>query len=71
MDRLIEQGMVETNDARRKEIFSKVQKLAAEDLPYVNLWYWNNTLVGPSQMRDVVVYPNGNYLTLAQLRIEE
>lgn len=69
MDKLIEQGMSETNDARRKEIFSRVQKLAAVDLPYINLWYWNNLLIGPSQMREVVMYPNGNYLTLAQLKL--
>lgn len=71
LDRLIEQGLSESNSAKRREIFSKVQKHAAEDLPYVNLWYWNNLFIGTTKMRNVVMYPNADYLTLAELRIEQ
>lgn len=70
LDRLIEQGMSEPENGKRRAAFSKIQKDVAEDLPYVSLWHWNNLFIGTTKMRDVVMYPNGDYLTLAKLRIQ-
>ena len=70
MDRLLDAGIREIDDKRRVRAFSEVQKLAARDLPYVSLWHWNNTFIGTDGMSDITMYPNGNYLTLASLRIK-
>jgi peptide/nickel transport system substrate-binding protein len=67
LDALIDKGMVETSDVKRREIFSKVQKLVARELPYVSLWHWNNTFIGTRDMDQVVMYPNGDLLTIAKL----
>lgn len=70
LDALIEKGMNEVDDRRRKAYFSAVQKLVARDLPYVSLWHWNNTFIGNRRMHNVVMYPNGDYRTLEDLQIQ-
>ena len=30
---------------KRKAILSKIQKIVAEDEPYINLWYYDNVCV--------------------------
>jgi peptide/nickel transport system substrate-binding protein len=67
MDRLLDLGMVEPNDQKRNRYFSEIQKLAAEDLPYLSLWHWNNTFIGSEDMKNLVMYANGSYLTLTEL----
>ena len=43
MDRLVEAGAVTLDPAERKSIYAQVQQLAAEQLPYVSLW-WDDTV---------------------------
>ncbi|MBI3543978.1 MAG: ABC transporter substrate-binding protein [Deltaproteobacteria bacterium] len=69
LDRLLELGMNEVDDARRKGYFSKAQKLVARELPYVSLFHWNNTFIGTDEMKHIVMYPNGDYRTLADVRL--
>ena len=69
LDKLIDKGMSEVDDRKRREDFSQVQKIAAHDLPYISLWHWNNTFIGTKNMRNIVMYPNGDYRTLADVRL--
>jgi len=69
LDKLIEQGMQEPSLEKQRAIFSQVQKLVAADLPYINLWHWVNTFIAPRGFENVVLYPNGNYMTLARLKV--
>lgn len=70
MDKLLERAMVEPDDGRRQALFSEVQKLAALELPYVNLWHWSNLLIGTSRIRKITEYKNGSYLTLSEIELE-
>ena len=70
-DRLLDKGMTEIDDRKRRGYFSEVQKIAAHDLPYVSLWHWNNTFIGTQAMSNIVMYPNGDYRTLADVRLKE
>ena len=45
MDRLLEQGEVTLDPGRAARIYAEVQKLAADDLPYVSLWWQDNVVV--------------------------
>ena len=44
MDQLLDQGLIETDADARREIYSQVQKIVAEDVPflYVKFWDWFN-----------------------------
>src|SRR5512146_481104 len=45
MDRLLEQAEVTLDPAARRKIYAEVQKIAADDLPYVSLWWMDNVVV--------------------------
>lgn len=41
MDELLDAGIKEVDPAKRKEIYSEVQKLVAEDVPFIYMMYWD------------------------------
>jgi ABC-type transport system substrate-binding protein len=38
-----------------------LQKILAEDLPYVDLWYLNNVMVASKRVRGLEMNPAGNF----------
>ncbi len=61
VDALIAQGLKETDQNKRKQIYAEVQKIVAVDLPYINLWFYDNVLVHSKRLNDVELSPSGNY----------
>ena len=61
VDRLIAQGVRETDQQRRKQAYARLQQILARDLPYINLWYFDNVMVHSRRVRDVHLSPPGNY----------
>lgn len=61
VDALIDQGRREIDQAKRKAIYGEIQRILAEDLPYVNLWYFDNILVHTTRVRNLQLSPRGNY----------
>jgi peptide/nickel transport system substrate-binding protein len=61
VDALIDQGRRELDPARRKAIYGEVQRILAEELPYINLWYLDNVIVHSKRVRDVEPSASGNY----------
>ena len=70
VDTLIAQGSAEPDQNKRKQIYAEVQKIVADDLPYINLWYYDNVAVHSKRLADVELSPSGNYnfLTTAHLK---
>lgn len=70
IDELIEAGRRELDQGKRKQIYSEIQQILAEDLPYINLWYLDNVLVHSRRVTNVAASHSGNYdfLTTAELR---
>jgi peptide/nickel transport system substrate-binding protein len=70
VDALIAQGLAETDQAKRQKIYAELQKIVADDLPYINLWFADNVLVHSKRLADVEVSPSGNYnfLKTAELK---
>jgi peptide/nickel transport system substrate-binding protein len=61
VDALIDQARREVDPIVRKPLYAEVQRLLAEDLPYVNLWYLDNVLVHTRRVRNLKLNPAGNY----------
>jgi peptide/nickel transport system substrate-binding protein len=61
VDRLIDEARRETDQNIRKQLYGEVQQILAEDLPSVNLWYFDNVVVHTRRVRDVILNPSGNY----------
>jgi peptide/nickel transport system substrate-binding protein len=64
VDRLLEQGRAVVDRHERRKIYSQVQRILADDLPYVPLWWWNNVVVRKPNVRSFVPYPDGELISL-------
>jgi ABC-type transport system substrate-binding protein len=61
VDALIGQARQETDQAKRKVIYAEVQQILSRDLPYINLWYFDNVLVHSTRVSHLQLIPSGNY----------
>jgi peptide/nickel transport system substrate-binding protein len=70
LDALIGEERVEMDQQKRKAILSSIQKIIAEDEPYINLWYLDNESVHRNRLTGIQIPPGGDYefLDAARLR---
>jgi peptide/nickel transport system substrate-binding protein len=61
VDSLIDQGRREVDPAKRKPIYAELQRILAEELPYIDLWYLDNVLVHNKRVVNLKLNPAGNY----------
>lgn len=69
LDVLIDQARRETDQGVRKRLYAEVQEILAGDVPYVDLWYYDNVLVHSKRVRNVTLNPSGNYDFLKTVEI--
>ena len=70
VDALIAQARAELDQGARRRDYAEVQRILAEDLPYVDLWYLNNVMVASKRVHGLELNPSGNFdfLKTAELR---
>lgn len=61
IDALISQASMELDENARKRDYAQIQQILAEDLPYINLWYFDNVMVYSKRVRGLELNPSGNY----------
>ena len=61
IDTLIDQARREIDPNLRKPLYAEVQRILADDLPYIDLWYLDNVLVHTRRVRNLKMNPAGNY----------
>lgn len=61
VDQLLEKGQRTMDITERKRIYGEVQRILAEDLPYIPLWWWKNVVVKTSSLQGFVPYPDGDF----------
>ena len=61
VDALIDQARSETDQGARKRNYAAIQRILAEDLPYVDLWYYDNVMVYSKRVQNLQLNPSGNY----------
>jgi len=61
VDALIDAGRRELDQQKRREIYGELQRILAADLPYINLWYYENVVVHSARVTDMTISPSGNY----------
>ncbi|MGH9712273.1 MAG: ABC transporter substrate-binding protein [Candidatus Acidiferrales bacterium] len=69
LDTLLDRARVEMDREKRKAILSQVQKIVAEDEPYINLWYPDNVCVHRARVTGVEVPSSGDYEFLSSTRL--
>ena len=70
VDALITAGREEVDQEKRKQIYAELQRILAQDLPYIDLWYLDNVVVHTPRVTNIHVSPSGSYefLREAELR---
>jgi peptide/nickel transport system substrate-binding protein len=71
LDALVDQARVEPDREKRRALFSEVQKMVAEDLPYLNLWFVDNVSVHRRRVGNVQLTPSGDYDFLNGIRLQD
>ena len=64
VDRLLDRGRVTMEPAERKRIYGAAQRLIADDLPYVPLWWRKNVIAKKSHVQGFIPYPDGDLISL-------
>jgi peptide/nickel transport system substrate-binding protein len=61
VDTLLAQARKETDQEKRKQIYFEVQRILANDLPYINLWYFDNVIAHTPRVKGLKQNPSGNF----------
>jgi peptide/nickel transport system substrate-binding protein len=61
LDALLDQARMEMDREKRKTVLWEIQKIVAEDEPYINLWYPDNVCVHRERLTNIVIPPAGDY----------
>jgi peptide/nickel transport system substrate-binding protein len=61
VDALIDLARREVDPARRKPLYAEVQRILADELPYIDLWYLDNVLVHNKRVSNLKLNPAGNF----------
>jgi peptide/nickel transport system substrate-binding protein len=69
VDALLDQARTEVDHARRKPIYDEIQRILAEDLPYVNLWYLDNVVVHTRRVTNLKPMASGDYNYLKTIEL--
>ena len=69
VDRLTEAARRETSPERRGEMYRRVQRILARDLPVFPLWAGRNVLVRDGRLEGFTIAPDESYASVASMRI--
>jgi len=69
VDRLLERGRRSTDPAERRTVYQEVQRIVADDLPYVSLWYPKNVVVLSERVEGFVPSPSGDWLGFSRVTL--
>ena len=70
LDELLDEQRVEMDQEKRKAILSQIQKIVAEDEPYINLWYMDNVCVHRERVGQIVMAPAGGFDFLETMELK-
>jgi peptide/nickel transport system substrate-binding protein len=70
IDRLLEQGRISADESARKRIYGQAQRILADDLPCVPLWWWKNVIVKKPSVQGFVPYPDGDFFSLRKVTLQ-
>jgi len=61
VDGLIDQARMELDQGKRKMLYAEIQKILAEDVPSINLWYLDNVMIHRKRVKNLTLNPPGNF----------
>ncbi len=71
IDALVDQARQELDQNTRKQLYAEIQRTLADQLPYINLWYFDNVLVHSKRVHHLTLNSSGNYDFLKTAELNE
>ncbi len=69
VDELLDRSRRELDPEARKTLFSRIQKILAEDCVYVSLWYPDDIYALSDRFEGFQAFPGGQYTSLKKVRL--
>ena len=69
VDELIEFSRREVDVEKRKQAYSEIQRIVAEELPYIDLFYMDNVCVYSNRIEGIKLYPAGDFAFFSGIRL--
>jgi len=69
VDELIDFARRELDIEKRKQAYQEIQRIVAEELPYVSLFHRDNVCVYNKRIEGVKIYPDANWTYLTELSV--
>ena len=66
IDELLEQGNLESDREKRRQIYAEVQAILAEELPYISLWHEDNIAILKRGVEGYWITPNARFEALRE-----
>jgi peptide/nickel transport system substrate-binding protein len=71
VDALIAKASIELDQNARKKDYAEIQQILAQDLPYVDLWYFDNVMIYSKRVRGLELDPSGSYDFLRTAEVDD
>jgi peptide/nickel transport system substrate-binding protein len=69
LDQLLDAQGTEMDQEKRKALVFEIQRIVAEDEPYINLWYTDNVCVHRDRVGHIEMAPAGGFNFLATMEL--
>src|SRR5688500_8878215 len=70
VDQLMEQGRSTFDRAKRKAAYDEIQKILADELPYISLYHRDNVAIMRNSVSGFEMYPSGFLLSVPKMTIQ-
>jgi peptide/nickel transport system substrate-binding protein len=70
VDELVEFARKESDQQKRKAAYSEIQKIVADELPYISLWYLKTVCVYNRRLFGIDISPAGDFDFLQHLNVK-
>lgn len=71
VDQLLKDAASTDDRAKQKAAYDEVQKILADEMPVINLWYLDTVLVHSRRLQNLHLSPSGNYDFLRDATLKE
>jgi peptide/nickel transport system substrate-binding protein len=69
VDELLEAGLRHDLPAERRPLYAEVQRILADELPYVSLWHRDNIAVARARVQGLALDPTADFRALRDVRL--
>jgi peptide/nickel transport system substrate-binding protein len=70
VDALLDQARIEGDLGKRRKLFGEIERIVAEDMPYLSLWFDDNICVHRKRIKGIHLTPSGDYDFLRSVETE-